>query len=103
MNSKPSKNNAENTPHLDDHWLERVAKGFANARRIRILQLLEKEPELTLEDVCDRLMIDTSNGYEHLRKLEIAGLVEKRRQDNRAHHRLTARGKQALAYLRTVR
>ena len=38
--------------------LERIVKGFANHRRLQILDLLKKEPELTVDDISERLNIN---------------------------------------------
>jgi len=35
--------------------LERIVKGFANHRRIEILYLLRREPELSVDDISERL------------------------------------------------
>ena len=82
--------------------LERIAKGFANYRRIQILRLIEAEPELSLSDICERLGMISQNGSEHLRKLNVAGLVMKRRQSYRFRHKITDRGRHILAFLDTI-
>ena len=71
-NTRPAMGNL-----IDERRLERITKGFANAQRIRILQLIENDPELSLGDICDRLEIELTNGYEHIRKLTIAGLLSR--------------------------
>jgi len=88
---------------FDERKLERVAKGFANAQRIRILLLLESNPELSLGDICERLRLDYTNGCEHIKKLAIAGLVIKRRQKQAVFHKITNRGQESLSYLRSIR
>jgi len=55
--------------------LERVVKGFANHNRLKILELLKKEPELSVADIAERLKIGYENTSDHIRKLAIAGLV----------------------------
>ena len=35
--------------------LERIVKGFANHRRLEILELLQRTPELSVENISERL------------------------------------------------
>ena len=69
--------------------IERIVKGFANHRRIQILDLLNREPELSVDDIAERLRIGYENTSDHIRKLAIAGLVMKRNQGTRVLHKLT--------------
>ena len=87
---------------MNPRWLERITKAVANHRRIRVLQLLDNEPELTLSDICSRLEMKIKNGSEHVRKLMITGLVLKRRKYKFVHHRITNRGKQILSMLQNL-
>ena len=66
--------------------LERVVKGFANHRRIEILMLLEKEPELSVTEIAGCLNINLKTASEHIRRLAISGLVLKRNQGNAVRH-----------------
>jgi len=88
---------------LDSRWLERTVKGFANHRRIQILQMLVIEPELSLSDICDQFDMESANGSEHVRKLAIAGLVVKRRQKNHVYHKITDRGMKVLSFLKKLK
>lgn len=82
--------------------LERIIKGFANHRRIEILVLLEKSPELSLIEISDELKINFKTGSEHIRRLAIAGLVMKRNAGASVRHALTNDGKLILKFLRTL-
>jgi len=82
--------------------LERIVKGFANHRRIEILMLLEKTPELSLIEISDELHINFKTGSEHIRRLAIAGLVMKRNVGSSVRHALTSDGKLILKFLRTL-
>ena len=77
-------------------------KGFANHRRIEIVELLAKEPELSVFEISDRLRINFKTGSEHIRRLAIAGLVMKRSDGNSVRHALTGMGKSILKFLRTL-
>lgn len=82
--------------------LERVIKGAANHRRIEILFLLEKEPELSVFEISERLNINFKTGSEHIRRLAIAGLVLKRNEGNTVRHKLSDTGKTILKFLRIL-
>ena len=82
--------------------LERIVKGFANHRRIEILILLEKTPELSLIEISDELRINFKTASEHIRRIVIAGLVMKRNVGSSVHHALTSDGKLILKFLRTL-
>lgn len=69
--------------------LERVVKGFANHRRLQILTLLKREPELSVDEIAAALRIGYMNTSDHIRKLAIAGLVLKRSDGNSVRHKIT--------------
>ncbi len=82
--------------------LERLVKGFANHRRIEILNLLDKTPELSVFEVAERLKINFKTASEHILRLAIAGLVVKRNEGNNVRHALTNTGKSILKFLRRL-
>jgi len=82
--------------------LERVVKGFANHRRIEIMILLKKHPELTVFEVADNLQINFKTASEHIRRLQISGLIMKRHEGASVHNALTSRGKYILEFLRML-
>ncbi len=82
--------------------LERWVRGFSNHRRIEIMSLLDKSPELSVLEVTEKLNINFKTASDHLRRLAIAGLVLKRNDDNSVRHTLSARGKSILKFLRTL-
>jgi len=90
------------TEGLNPRWLERVIKGFANQRRIRVLMLLSNEPELPLCDICKRIKMSRTAGSDHVRKLVLSGLVVQRQQKRYVHHKVTDRGLRVLAFLKTL-
>jgi len=77
--------------NMDFKKLERTIKGFANHRRLKILELLKQEPELSVEDIAQKLHIGYMNTSDHIRKLSIANLVLKRYDGNNVRHRITER------------
>lgn len=82
--------------------LEKIVKGFANHRRIEMIELLLREPELSLSEVTLKLKINLKTGAEHLRRLELAGLIIKRSSGPNVRHRLTARAHTILIFLRKL-
>ncbi|MEX2028879.1 MAG: winged helix-turn-helix domain-containing protein [Candidatus Paceibacterota bacterium] len=82
--------------------LERIVKGFANHRRLQILKLLGKEPELSVQEISDNLKSDFKNISAHITKMAIAGLLMKRSEGNMIRHKLTRRGKSILQFVRII-
>ncbi|TSC57960.1 MAG: Uncharacterized protein Greene041679_202 [Parcubacteria group bacterium Greene0416_79] len=82
--------------------LERMVKGFANHRRIEMLLLLQKTPELSVDEIANLLKINFKTASEHLRRLAIAGLVLKRNEGNSVRHKLTDRAQTILKFLRIL-
>ena len=82
--------------------LERIVKGFANHRRLQILDLLKKEPELSVADITTKLNIGYENTSDHIRKLAIAGLVMKRTNGTSVRHKLTPRAKSILVFCKKL-
>jgi DNA-binding transcriptional ArsR family regulator len=88
--------------HLQHRALERTVKGFANHRRIQILELLEKTSELSVEEIADNLRINFKTASEHIRRLAISGLVLKRNEGKMVRHKLTKRSETILKFLRIL-
>lgn len=86
----------------DYRRLEGVVKGFANHRRIEIMDLLNVEPELSVMEIAERLDINLKTASDHIRRLAISGLVLKRNEGPVVHHRLTDRAMGVLKFLRTL-
>ncbi len=82
--------------------VERVVRGFSNHSRLKMLDLLEKEPELSVIDIAKRLKMGYENVSDHIRKLAIAGLIMKRNSGPSVLHRLTTRGISILMFCKTL-
>jgi len=87
---------------MNYHSLERLVRGFSNHRRIQILALLRKKPELSVIEIAEELKINMKTASEHVRRLAIAGLVLKRSAGNAVRHKVTDRGVSVLKFLRTL-
>jgi len=81
--------------------LERHFKGVANHRRVQILQLIAKTPNLSLIEIADRIHGNFKTVAEHTRRLVIAGLVEKSAAGREVQHRLTPYGKIFIDFIET--
>ncbi|OGI59616.1 hypothetical protein A2814_03020 [Candidatus Nomurabacteria bacterium RIFCSPHIGHO2_01_FULL_38_19] len=78
--------------------IEKIVKGFANHRRIQILELLRKKPNLSVDDVSKNLNVGFFTISDHLRKLADTRLVEKRYKGRFVIHNLTKRGNNILSF-----
>ena len=81
---------------------ERIVKGVANHRRLQILDLLQKKPELSVNEIADTFKINFKTASEHIRRLALAGLLMKRNEGNFVRHKLTTRGQTILKFLRIL-
>lgn len=84
------------------YQLERIAKGFANHRRIEILELLKETPEMSLVDISKFLNINFRTASDHIKKLAVAGFVLKRSEGLTVRHKITDKGLSALKFLRGI-
>ena len=82
--------------------LERVVRGFSNHRRIEIMELLSKAPELSVAEISNILKINYKTGADHIRRLTISGIIMKRNAGASVRHVLTQEGKLILKFLRTL-
>ena len=87
---------------VNERQLERIVKGFANHHRIRVLMLLQEQPELSLAQIAEQLKVQMKTMSEHVRRLALSGLVAKRHDGRWVRHKLTKRGVYALALLRKL-
>lgn len=87
---------------LKKRVVEQIVRSFANHRRIEILDLLEKSPELSVGEVASELKISLNLASIHIKKLLIAGLLMKRSQGKNIRHKLTKRGLFVLTFARTL-
>ena len=82
--------------------LERIVKGFANHRRLQILELLGNEPELSVQEISEKLKSEMKNISAHITKMAIEGLLMKRSDSKSIRHKLTRRGIIILKFVRML-
>lgn len=81
--------------------LERVFKGIANHRRIDILDLIDKNDNISLMEIADQLKCNFKTISEHTKKLVAAGLVNKEYKGRTVTHFLSPYGEKMLKILKT--
>lgn len=84
------------------YQLERIVKGVSNHRRIEILELLKKSPELSVINISEKLGVNFKTISEHIKRLAVAGFVLKRSEGPSVRHKITNRGLAILKFLRTL-
>ena len=82
--------------------LERLVRGFSNHRRIQIMEILKKTPEMSVDEIAKLLDINYKTAADHIRRLAIAGLVLKKSDSVSIRHKLTSRAEYVLKFLRTL-
>src|SRR3989339_323905 len=90
-NGEMKKNNIKNTKTAKQ--FERHFKGVANHRRIAILLLVSKDPNITLEAISENLDCNIKTISEHTRRLVQAGLLNKEYRGRKVEHRVSPYGK----------
>ena len=68
--------------------LERHFKGVSNHRRIQIILFIARNPGVIQEDIIEELKGNQKTISEHIRRLVIAGLVEKMYEGRALHQNL---------------
>ncbi len=84
------------------YQIERIVKGFANHRRIEILELLSQNPEMSLASIAKTLNVNFRTASDHIRKMATAGFVIKRSEGLVVHHKITIKGVAVLKFLKTI-
>ena len=87
---------------MDYKRVERIVRGVSCHRRVQILELLVREPGLSLKQISLRLRADFKVIAEHTRRMELAGHLEKRQVGRDVRHVPTDRGEQTLGFLRAL-
>ena len=83
--------------------IEKVVKGFANHRRIQVLELLNKNPNLSVYDISRNLNVNFVTIADHIRKLYDAGLVEKKYKGRFVIHTVSNMGKHIISFCKMLK
>jgi len=82
--------------------LKQIIRGFPNHRRIQMLDFLNKTPELSIDEISQKLHINFNTANAHLRRFIVTGLIQKKSSGKAIRHKLTKRGDFVLIFLRTL-
>ncbi len=82
---------------------EKIVKGFANHWRIRVLELLRKNPDLSVDQITESLGANYLTASVHIKRLADAGLITKRYRGRFVLHSLTRRGKNIITFCKTLK
>ena len=88
--------------NLNYKRIEGTVRGFSNHRRVQIIELLSKKPELSVVEISDLLKVNFKTTSQHITRLALAGLVMKRSDRTSIRHKLTSRGEDVLKFCRTL-
>ena len=87
---------------LKKRQLEQIVRGFSNHRRIEMLDLIHSNPELSVNEISEKLKLNFKTTSSHLKRLIVAGLIMKRSKGRDIRHKLSERGLFILKFLRTL-
>lgn len=79
-----------------------VCKALGHTKRIKPLQLISRNTNISLVGLCDKLDEDIKNISFHVAKLERTGLITKNKQGNFKNLVITKIGKHALTFVRML-
>jgi len=79
---------------------ERYFKGVANHRRIEILLLVNREPNICLENISKTINSDIKNVCQHTQKLVQAGLLNKKYSGRMVGHSVSPYGKKFIGFIK---
>lgn len=79
---------------------ENIFKGLASAKRLLILDTLAESGGLSLSEISEFLHLNLKTTAEHCRRLELSGLINKRKKGREVIHTLTFLGRGMLTIAR---
>ena len=87
---------------METRKLEKIIKGVANHRRIQILELLNRKPNLSVSQISTELKANFKTISEHIRRLTQSGLLIKKNMGPAVEHTVSKLGSHILKFLRTL-
>lgn len=81
--------------------MERHLKGISNHNRIAILLAVSENPGIVLENIITKTRGNPKTIGEHARRLQQAGLINKKYQGHFVRHELSPYGKLFVRFLKT--
>ncbi|MEK7505732.1 MAG: winged helix-turn-helix domain-containing protein [Patescibacteria group bacterium] len=83
--------------------LERIVKGFGSHRRLQILDLLDRQPGLSVLEIAEKLKMGYENASDHVRKMSGVGLLHKRHDGSSVRHTPTSRARDILVFCKRLK
>jgi DNA-binding MarR family transcriptional regulator len=84
----------------DSRKLERIFRGTANHWRIEILFMVQKNPQISLLNMAEKLQANFKTISEHTKKLVAAGLIRKKYLGREVTHILSPYGEKICEILK---
>ena len=81
--------------------MEKHVKGIANHHRIAIIFLIAESSGITLDQIVETLHANDKTIGEHVRRLAIAGLINKSYRGRNVEHTLSPYGKLFAQFLKS--
>ena len=82
---------------------EIIFKGLASSKRLLILDALGQTKGLSLSELSEFLHLNLKTAAEHCRRLEAAGLINKKKKGRKVIHTLTYLGRGMLSFVRRTK
>ena len=76
--------------------LEKVLKALANERRLKIIKILKRSPELSVGEVAEEIGLSFRSTSRHLTLLYRAGVLEQERRANLVEYKIASPVPQVL-------
>jgi len=80
---------------------ERYFKGVANHRRVQILLLTARAPNICLKDIAKTIDSDVKNVCQHTQKLVQAGLLNKKYSGRMVGHSISPYGRKFINFIKS--
>ncbi|MEK7062029.1 MAG: winged helix-turn-helix domain-containing protein [Patescibacteria group bacterium] len=81
--------------------IERYFKGVSNHWRIAILWEIAKNPSITVNGISENLKANFKTISEHIRRLKLSGLINKKYRGKTVAHTLSPYGKKFLKFTKS--
>lgn len=81
--------------------LERYFKGVSNHRRVEILLLVSRAPNISLKKIAESINCDIKNACQHAQKLVQAGLLNKKYIGRMVGHSISPYGKKFITFMKS--
>jgi DNA-binding MarR family transcriptional regulator len=82
---------------------QNIFKGLASSKRLLILDTLAESGGLSLSEISEFLHLNLKTAAEHCRRLELSGLIAKRKKGREVIHTLTYLGRGMLTIARRTK